>query len=271
MYNRILVPTNGSVLATQALRAAERLANRWNCELHVLTLVEGNKVESKIRESVESQVAGIRRRAKIEVKPVSNTVPDDIAFESDRVKDTLIVMGTRGRGRSAGVSSNMSEEVLRSVNRPMIVLGTAASIASDWPRGPMLIATDGSEFGEAGFQTAAKLAKAMAVEPRVVTVTDLSAVSDGVGSGAETDALRGLAGLVEGVTGRQVQYDILHSSDPAREIADFALRRQASSIAMSTHGRSGMARVAFGSVAMDVVRNAPCPVILNRPVLADSS
>ena len=36
-------------------------------------------------------------------------------------------------------------------------------------------------------------------------------------------------------------------------------------IAMSTHGRSGLARLAMGSVADDVVRNAEIPVLLVRP------
>jgi nucleotide-binding universal stress UspA family protein len=36
-------------------------------------------------------------------------------------------------------------------------------------------------------------------------------------------------------------------------------------IAMSTHGRSGLARMVIGSVADDVVRHAPVPVMLVRP------
>ena len=33
---------------------------------------------------------------------------------------------------------------------------------------------------------------------------------------------------------------------------------------MTTHGRSGMARVSVGSVTMEVVRHAPCPVFVVR-------
>lgn len=40
---------------------------------------------------------------------------------------------------------------------------------------------------------------------------------------------------------------------------------QADLIAMSTHGRSGVARLVIGSVADDVVRHAPVPVLLVRP------
>jgi nucleotide-binding universal stress UspA family protein len=33
---------------------------------------------------------------------------------------------------------------------------------------------------------------------------------------------------------------------------------------MTTHGRSGLGRVFFGSVADNVLRHAPCPVLLVR-------
>lgn len=49
---------------------------------------------------------------------------------------------------------------------------------------------------------------------------------------------------------------------PARVIVDEARRRDVDLIVMTTHGRSGLGRLVFGSVAEDVLRNAPCPVLL---------
>jgi nucleotide-binding universal stress UspA family protein len=48
-------------------------------------------------------------------------------------------------------------------------------------------------------------------------------------------------------------------------IIEVARQIQADLIAMSTHGRSGVARLVIGSVADDVVRHAPVPVLLVRP------
>lgn len=48
-------------------------------------------------------------------------------------------------------------------------------------------------------------------------------------------------------------------------IIEVARQIQADLIAMSTHGRSGFARLVIGSVADDVVRHAPVPVLLVRP------
>lgn len=48
----------------------------------------------------------------------------------------------------------------------------------------------------------------------------------------------------------------------AEEIVEQAMARQADLIVMSTHGRSGLAHWALGSVAERVVRSAPVPVLL---------
>lgn len=51
---------------------------------------------------------------------------------------------------------------------------------------------------------------------------------------------------------------------PAEEIIGYAHDIHADLIAMSTHGRSGLARWAYGSVADRVLHAAECPVLLVR-------
>src|SRR6266850_3470440 len=48
---------------------------------------------------------------------------------------------------------------------------------------------------------------------------------------------------------------------PAVEILRYAKTHAIDMIAMATHGRSGLQRVLIGSVAENVVREAPCPVL----------
>ncbi|HEY4690531.1 MAG TPA: universal stress protein [Anaerolineae bacterium] len=52
--------------------------------------------------------------------------------------------------------------------------------------------------------------------------------------------------------------------EPAEEIIAFAEDVQADLIAMCTHGRTGLARWAYGSVAEKVMRHAHCPILLVR-------
>ena len=49
--------------------------------------------------------------------------------------------------------------------------------------------------------------------------------------------------------------------DAATEIVRLAQEMQADLIVMGTHGRTGLARMLMGSVAEQVVRKAPCPVL----------
>ncbi|WP_238397691.1 universal stress protein [Anatilimnocola aggregata] len=48
---------------------------------------------------------------------------------------------------------------------------------------------------------------------------------------------------------------------PAAAIVNFALKHDIDYIVMPTHGRTGLYRLLMGSVAEEVVRKAPCPVI----------
>jgi nucleotide-binding universal stress UspA family protein len=56
---------------------------------------------------------------------------------------------------------------------------------------------------------------------------------------------------------------------PAREILAAAREAEADLIAMSTHGRSGLGRMIFGSVAEAVLRHAEIPVFLMRATEAE--
>jgi nucleotide-binding universal stress UspA family protein len=52
--------------------------------------------------------------------------------------------------------------------------------------------------------------------------------------------------------------------DDVEEILDHAIRKDIDMIAMSTHGRRGVKRLLFGSVAEKVLRHTPKPVFLIR-------
>lgn len=53
--------------------------------------------------------------------------------------------------------------------------------------------------------------------------------------------------------------------DPATEIVTFAEDKNVNLIIMGTHGRKGLDRVIFGSVAENVTRNSPVPVMTINP------
>jgi nucleotide-binding universal stress UspA family protein len=57
---------------------------------------------------------------------------------------------------------------------------------------------------------------------------------------------------------------VIVSEAVAATILDFAEREGVDLIAMSTHGRSGLGRWMYGSVAEKVLQGATCPVLLIR-------
>jgi nucleotide-binding universal stress UspA family protein len=65
------------------------------------------------------------------------------------------------------------------------------------------------------------------------------------------------------IAGLRVVFEV-RSGRPAREIISYALEKDVDQISIVTHGRTGLARAVLGSVAEQVVRQAPCPVLVFR-------
>jgi nucleotide-binding universal stress UspA family protein len=65
--------------------------------------------------------------------------------------------------------------------------------------------------------------------------------------------------------GGAVDYELVVTiGAPAQEIVRVATERQVDLVVIGTHGRTGLAHALLGSVADQVVRLAPCPVLTVR-------
>ena len=58
---------------------------------------------------------------------------------------------------------------------------------------------------------------------------------------------------------------VLLAGNPARKIIAYAEAERPDCIIMATHGRTGIPRFIFGSVAERILRLSPCPVFTIRP------
>lgn len=76
-------------------------------------------------------------------------------------------------------------------------------------------------------------------------------------------------GQHEECSGLMVEEVIAHG-DAASEIVRVAGERKVDLIVISTHGRTGLGRMLFGSTAEQVVRHAPCPVLVVKPPQEES-
>jgi nucleotide-binding universal stress UspA family protein len=68
----------------------------------------------------------------------------------------------------------------------------------------------------------------------------------------------------EECAGLQVEELIVHG-EAAVEIVRVAREREVDLIVISSHGRTGLGRMLFGSTAESVVRHAHCPVLVVKP------
>jgi nucleotide-binding universal stress UspA family protein len=147
----------------------------------------------------------------------------------------------------------------------------------------LVVGTDYSEGATLAFERALQLAsEKTGAEVHVVNVlTRLQSDSwiDGAVKPAEAalvswkEAAARLNSYVNKVTepwrasGKAPMRVIMHQrlDGPAREVAQLAADLEADLVVVGTHGRTGLARLALGSVAEEVVRLAPCPVLVVRP------
>ena len=96
-------------------------------------------------------------------------------------------------------------------------------------------------------------------------VTDPLPLAD-ISEQLEESATRELPKIAqqEECAGLAVEQVIAHG-DAASEIVRVAKERQVDLIVIASHGRTGLGRILFGSTAEQVVRHAPCPVLVVKP------
>ena len=146
----------------------------------------------------------------------------------------------------------------------------------------ILVAVDGSVTSNRGLRAALALAKDQKATLHVVHVIDQAPIAMGLGGAyyvppeyveSLVSALRqagvGLLRKVEAAAakqGQKVETAIIDDLGPsvAHAILRYARKVRADVIVMGTHGRRGLSRVMMGSVAEDVIRHAPCPVLTVR-------
>jgi nucleotide-binding universal stress UspA family protein len=126
----------------------------------------------------------------------------------------------------------------------------------------MLVPLDGSALSETVLDPAVDLASALGARLLLVRATHTPQAAQVY---LEQVAQR-LALSVP-----QVTFDVL-GGDATTEISRVAREHAVDVIAMATHGRSGLARLAAGSVATRLLQQAEWPMVIVRPaVLKESS
>ncbi|ERG94509.1 universal stress protein [Haloquadratum walsbyi] len=147
MYDHILVPTDGSECADEAVTHAFNLATQHDAEVHVLSVVDARdishgapavspaQIESTLRENAHDMTDAVEDRGAdtgVNVTPaVEAGIPDDaiVTYAEEHDVD-LIVMGTHGRtGLERYLLGSVTERTVRRSSVPVLTVRTDTDAA----------------------------------------------------------------------------------------------------------------------------------------------
>ncbi|MFC2063002.1 universal stress protein [Chloroflexota bacterium] len=298
MYNKILVPLDGSKLAEVALPYAAEIAFRFKAELNLFQVVPriGNafgdhSAAAYTDEELEPMIAsaqnylekvgsgvedlGITTRSKVGVGVAAYEI---IQFAQEESFD-MVVMSTHGRtGIRRWVLGSVADKVVRGTNRPVALIrakGSRPDVRKKDVFNKVLVPLDGSKESEAVIPYIEELATNREMEVTLLHVVKARYFDDSytelkqlesLKESAAKDYLKKVASQLEqkGIAVK-VEVKVATNNREAEEIIQLANNTKADLVAMSTHGRSGIGHWAFGSTADRVLGAGNTPLLLVRP------
>jgi nucleotide-binding universal stress UspA family protein len=267
----IVVPLDGSPFAERAVRPACSIAARLGSARVLLMQCAPDNVDVAQRQ-LDDRAALFSEVADVEARLVGNGDPAEVILATVATEpDAVLCMATHGRGGiGAAVLGSVAKQVVCRSNGPLVLVGPRSRRALlQAERGRMLVSSDGSDFSNSIVPTAATWCERLDLEPWLTEVVgpdeDPEPAHRPVPNReveAARERLDTLAAEFRPATTARIE--VLHGA-PGRSIPSFAERLPAALIAIATHGRSGLTGITMGSVANEVVRHAPCPVLITRP------
>jgi universal stress protein A len=136
-----------------------------------------------------------------------------------------------------------------------------------YPPRLILVPTDFSDHARAALHLASAIARSSGAQVLLIHVDPPPLVHGEVVDRRTPDYRANLRQLIDQVRlpDAAVSVDrILLEGVPADEIVGLATDRSCDLIVMGTHGRGGLMHAVLGSIAEQVIRTAPCPVLTVR-------
>jgi len=281
----ILLPLDGSALAEQAIPQAQAQLRDGDCLVLVrvaepyLELAwpsEPALGQPLLRASEADVAAYLSERARplrghgyeVEEKVLLGVPRDQIPAAAQQVGADLIVMTSHGySGGKRWLLGSVAEAVAREAPCPVwLVRGEAQPPA---PGQRVLVALDSSPHAERGLEFAVDWLRVRPAELLLYGASGLA--KPGEGWSPEPESRRELLASTRTYLERQAARlrergwhvrTVAEDGPAASGILQAAQREGVDLIVMGSHGRTGLARWFWGSVAERVFRHASCPVLL---------
>lgn len=289
-YKKILVPLDGSELAERALEPALQIAQATSAELVLLRIVSplilavDPLVYAQMSQQGEDEaMAYLRSLHAAHIPPdlVVHLVTQTgaagglILQYAQEHACSLILMSSHGRsGPSRWVYGSVADKVLRGACCNVLII-RAQIEENPFIHRRILVPLDGSQLAEKALEPALTLALKLPAELVLLRVVNpahlafetatMKQQSDYLESHdlAETEAY--MQEIRASLVGHPVTVQTAVVKGPIAEtIIDYAAAHRLDLIVMSSHGRSGLGRWVYGSVAEKVLRGATCATMVIR-------
>lgn len=188
-------------------------------------------------------------------------------------KGDLIVIGSHARGNlSRVVLGSVAEELARTSEVPVLVVRELAE--GEGRPDKVLIAVDDTGPARLAARAGVALAARLGASVEAIRVVDEAAIVKAQGgkkagfpvndvpAALAKAAHLGLSDELLTVLGPKARVRYA-TGEPGPTIARLATAQDV--VVCGTHGRSGLGRLAFGSVATKLIRTVPCPILVVRP------
>jgi len=280
MFRKILIPLDGSELSESALEPLKRVLHEVEgAEASILFVSDPDAPDPPEDVSIEGSLRRVNARLRewgleCETLRESGDPATKILDVAERVGPDLIAMGTHGRtGLQRLVRGSVAERVLRHAGVPLLLVNPSSEERSeDTAFRRILVPLDGSALADAILPYVIAVARSVGSEVTLVRVEALEPYISHPLAGVpmlepklwNAQAVREtlqpqLDRLLDARVDAKIEARI---GEAAGEIA--AMAEDYDLVALSSHGRSGVSRWWFGSVAEQILRVVTRPVLLVR-------
>jgi universal stress protein A len=239
-------------------------------QLHLDDALRLAELEASIRDALlkRIRVATDRDSGQVEVELEQGSTYAGILRAAERINAGALVVGGKPNPEGLPLLSGSAERVVRYAHCPVFV-------ARPSPTGKVLAATDFSDPALPAVEAAAAEARRREVELVIVHAMELLPLMLSAGDGVVEGALPiEISDQIKEASREQLEEcvrrfeakggGLLCQPPPAQAILNAAKELPAQLLVIGTHGRTGLSRLALGSVAEAVVRSAPCSTLVVR-------
>ena len=284
---KILVGFDFSPGCENALRRAGQLARAWEASLEVVHVLKEvpysgatqnrdlvdwmGTLERELSDRLASQTCAILPAdLAVDARVLTGVPRRDLLQRAGAIGADLLILGAGSHGKMEGMFlGRTAEGVLQDSHLP-VWMEKGPEVK---PIDSILLPTDLSEHSRPAVLAGLDWARQLKANPHLLHAVEIPFLPHGsmlehkdLGENLGRVAQEQLDKFVESLPQDGLDLtSFLTFGDPVGEVDRYLQEHQVGLVALSTHGRTGLASRLLGSVALRVLRHAQVPVMITRP------